>query len=101
MKKKWIEEYETNMYTKGTNDNGSALIIRIPGNTSCSQNLKVAMNFAIKNLREGLISVLFVITCQNWFSPSGIRMNNQAYTSYPFECEYLFREGCHFNVLDV
>ena len=34
-------------------------------------------------------------------SPEGIRMNNEAYTSYPSEREILLREGCKLYILSV
>ena len=75
--------------------------VNMPGNASCSQNLKIALDFAITNLKQDNISVLFVISCQNYNSPSGIRMNNKAYSSFPSESEILLMEGCLINILAV
>ena len=51
--------------------------ISMPGNTSCSQNLRVAIGFAIPTEpKANFTSVLFVISCRNYTSPKGIRMNN-------------------------
>ena len=44
---------------------------------------------------------LFVISVRNYISPEGMRMNNEAYTSYPGENEILLREGCPVFVLDI
>ena len=44
---------------------------------------------------------LFVISFRNYNSPDGMRMNNEAYTSYPGENEILLREGCEVFVLDI
>ena len=44
---------------------------------------------------------LFVISVRNYGSPEGMRMNNEAYTSYPGENEILLREGCQVRVLDI
>ena len=47
------------------------------------------------------IAVLFVICCRNYQSPAGIRMNNEAYTSYPSEKEVLLCEGCELYVSGI
>ena len=75
----------------------------IPGNNSCSQNLKVALGFAAGEgkPKPQHLAVLFAICCRNYDSPSGIRMNNEAYTSYPVEREMLLTEGCGVYVLLV
>ena len=73
----------------------------IPGNTSCSRNPKVALGFALDEVKEDFIPVLFVIACQNYEAPWGIMMNNEAYTAYPEEGEFLLQEGCRVYVLAV
>ena len=45
--------------------------------------------------------VLFVISCQNYLSFQGFRLNNEGYTAYPLEQEVLLVEGCEVIVLDV
>ena len=84
MKAEWLEPW---LKRVGRN-------VRIPGNASCSQNLKIALGFAAENPKKDHVSVLFVISCPNYDSPAGIRMNNSAYTSFPVESETLLMEGC-------
>ncbi len=102
MKSEWVLPYEQNtfnhVFKKGDNK-GKPLYVHLPGNQSCSQNLKVALRFAIGNRKEDYISTLFVISCQNYCSPDGFRMNNEAYTAYPSEREILLRDGCPVFVL--
>jgi hypothetical protein len=38
------------------------MYVKLPGNSSCSQNIKIALNFALKNLKEDHTPVLFAIT---------------------------------------
>ena len=47
------------------------------------------------------MAVLFVFVCSNYAKPECIRMNNEAYTSYPEEGEVLFMDGCRCTVLAV
>ena len=75
--------------------------VKIPGNSSCSQNLKIALGFAAENTNKDLISVLFVISSENYESPRSIRMNNKAYSSFPSESEILLTEGCEIRILAV
>lgn len=75
------------------------MYVHIPGNASCSQSIRVGLDFAFKNLKDDFIPVLFVFSCHNYYSPNGIRMNNEAYSSYPTEREVLLREGCKVYVL--
>ena len=77
------------------------MTVFLPGNTSFSQDLQVAMQFATANPREGCFPVIFVMICHNWFSPPGVRMNNEAYTAYPEECEYLMMEGTEVQVFAI
>ena len=82
-------------------NNAGRYEVKIPGNTSCSRNPKVALGFALDEVKEDFIPVLFVIACQNYNEPNGILMNNEAYTAYPEEGEFLLMEGCHVYVLAV
>lgn len=93
MREKWIEPYEEQA--------GQLSEVYLPGNISCSRDPMVALGFAHNSDKEELIPVFFVITCQNFFSPAGIRMNNEAYTSYPVEDEYLLMEGCNVYILSI
>ena len=80
MKIDWINPYLQNVDSEA---------VCIPGNTSCSRDPKVALRFAFDNMKEGEFPVLFVIACQNYWPPSGIMMNNEAYSAYPDEGEFL------------
>ena len=75
--------------------------VHIPGNTSCSRNPLVALGFALNEVKEDFVPVLFVIACQNYCEPAGILMNNEAYTAYPEEGEFLLEEGCRVFVMAV
>ena len=48
-----------------------------------------------------MIPVLFVMSCQNYESFSGLRLNNEAYTAYPYEQEIILAEGSEVIVLKV
>ena len=54
----------------------------------------MALGFALDEVKEDFIPVLFVIACKNYHAPNGILMNNEAYTAYPEEGEFLLQEGC-------
>lgn len=98
MREEWIQPYEAMILME---DDEFPESVCMPGNTSCSQSLKIALDFATKEPRPDHKAVLFVFTCQNFYSPKGIRMNNEAYTSYPSEQEYLLQEGSQVYVLSV
>ena len=51
--------------------------------------------------KDGLRAVIFVISCQNYFGYHGIRLNNEAYSSFPEENEILLRDGFEVYVLTV
>lgn len=77
--------------------------VRLPGCSSCSQDLSIGLDYAFKNSTNNLYdkSILFVISCQNYDSFPGIRLNHKNYTLYPHEEEILLCEGCEVWVLDV
>lgn len=93
MKNEWVAPYEQSITFEHKNKDGDPLTVFLPGNTSFSQDLLVALTFATANARDDCFPVLFVLSCHNWFSPPGVRMNNEAYTAYPEECEFLMMEG--------
>lgn len=105
MKEEWIQPYEENTFVNTIQEEGKQkgrpVFVHIPGNASCSQDLRVALEFAILNLAPDCIPVIFVFSCQNYYSPDGIRMNNESYTSYPSEREVLLREGCKVYILGI
>lgn len=51
--------------------------------------------------RPGFTSVLFVLSCRNYNSPFGIRLNNPAFSAFPEEDEFLLSEGCGVYVLKI
>ena len=99
MKEAWYKPYEENIIKKGKGENGRVNRVQLPGNTSCSQNLHIALDFAFKNQKTDTHAILFVISTQNYLGPLGIRMNNEAYTSFPREREILLMEGLKLYVL--
>ena len=80
---------------------GKPYFIRLPGNTSCSQSIGIGLKFALENPKQDHQATLFVISCQNYFSIKGVRMNNEAYTSYPSEGEILLMEGTPTFILSI
>lgn len=91
MQSDWIEQYESK---KGYE-------VHLPGCFSCSKDLKVALSFAYGKRDQDKIPVLFVVTCQNYYEPKGFMMNNEAYSAYPREAEFLLMEGCNVYILDI
>ena len=92
MKQEWLDPWLQNVRED----------VNIPGSTSCSQSLKVALGFSgVKSPKADYTSVLFLFCIRNYYSPSGVRMNNEAYTSFPVEGETLFTEGMEVRVLGV
>ena len=47
------------------------------------------------------LPVLFVISCQNYEAFPGFRLNNPAFTAFPYEEEILLSEGCPVLILDI
>ena len=80
-------------------------VVNINGNSSCTQNLIIALEFAFKKPDDDAAQekkpVLFVISCQNYKAFFGFRLNNSVYTAYPYEEEVLLCEGCIAIVLKV
>ena len=91
MSQEWINDYEQNCFTR----------IKMPGNNSCTKDLKVAMKNATENATLDQKSVLFVVSCQNYKMYQGRRLNNEAIHAYPSECEVLLKESCDVIVLTV
>ena len=75
--------------------------MNIACNWSCSQNIKIALANAYNNPILDDVPVLFVISCRNYDSPAGMRLNHEAYTSYPHEREVMLVEGCPVMILAV
>jgi len=76
----------------------------MPGNTSTSSNLGVALGFSkcsINDVKMTGKSVLFVFFFQNYGSFSGFRLNQPEYSAFPHEEEYLLMEGIEVTVLAV
>ena len=71
------------------------------GNSSCTRHLKIALEFAFKGDNETSVPVLFIICCQNFEAFPGFRLNNYAFTAYPYEEEILLSEGCPALILEI
>ena len=74
------------------------------GNSSCTRNIIIALEFAFKTSKideKTALPVLFVISCQNYEAFPGFRLNDPAYTAYPNEEEVLLSEGCPVLILDI
>ena len=79
-------------------------MVNMPGTTSTSSNLGVALNFskcATKFIKIPGKSVLFVFFFQNWIGFPGFGLNQPEYSAFPFEEEYLLCEGIPVWVLRV
>ena len=61
----------------------------------------VALGFALNKIKEDYTPVLYVILSQNYYFSRGVQMNNEAYSAYPDEGEFLLTEGCKVFVLKV
>ena len=74
---------------------GEDSFIHLPGCTSTSKNLDVALGFSgcHKNYSADHQPVLFVFSIRNWFGFNGFRLNDYKFSVYPQEQEYLLMEG--------
>ena len=84
---------------------GQPLFCRLPGNTSCSHELGVALRFSFPLNWDSpdnseMLPTLFIIAVQNQKRFFGVRLNNECYSSYPSEREVLLKEGCGVWVLE-
>ena len=93
-KQKWFDAYL----------NKVGQLIRMPGTTSTSSNLGVALGFSkcskLDNELSGK-SVLFVFFFQNYNTFGGFRLNQPEFSAFPDEEEYLLMEGIGVRVLKV
>ena len=74
------------------------------GNSSCTRDLSIALDFAFKTVDidgETTMPVLFVISCQNYDAFPGFRLNKRGFTAYPQEEEILLSEGCPALILHM
>lgn len=95
----WIKDWESAKDKKTLM--GRPDKICMPGYSSCSEDLGVALRFAFMDKKATWRRCIFVISCQNYECYNGIRMNNDNYTAYPHEQEVLLFEGCSAWVLSV
>ena len=54
----------------------------------------MGLDFAFGKLNSELTPVLFIFTIMNYLGYAGVRLNNEAFSSYPYEQEVLLMEGC-------
>ena len=94
----WIKDYVEEDIEHFTHHD-----VNLSGFSSCTQNLKVALEFCFKEseFNYNKIPVLFVISCQNYESITGFRLNNSAYATYPYEEEILLMEGSRVVILGI
>ena len=76
-------------------------LVYLPENTSCTRNPKIALNYALSNPKSAHVPVLFSINCVNYKPPIGTNLNNEAYSAYPSEEEYILMEGSFVFILSV
>ena len=103
MLKDWINSYE-NLNDLKRSQKFRSRKIHMSGNSSCTRNLEIALDFAFKKSKvvdETKIPVIFVISCQNFEAYPGVRLNNKAYSAYSSEQEILLSEGCPALILDI
>ena len=74
--------------------------VYMPGTTSTSSSLGIALGFSKCSIAEGL-SVLFVFFFQNYDGFKGFRLNQPEYSAFPYEEEFLLMEGIDVIVLAV
>lgn len=75
--------------------------VRLPSTTSFTENFREAIYSARhKNKDKDIRSVVFVLTIFNQDSYPGFRLNNEKYTAYPDEEEYLLPAGLQVEVED-
>ena len=94
MKKKWLHDLCKNIGKK----------VRMNGSTTILKNLVTALNYskcAEDKINKNLKPVLFVYLIKNFKHFYGFRLNNQNYSAYPQEQEYLFMEGMSAWILNV
>ena len=82
LKEAWIKDWKAEV---GNN-------VCLPGNTSTSEIIDVALRFARPNQADD-IPVLFVYYVWNFINYSGFRLNDERYSAFPDECEHLLPEG--------
>ena len=78
--------------------------MKLPGNTSTSEDISVALNFAFPldfQQKEDHVPTLFVISVKNGIRYMGVRMNNECYSAYPSENELVLKEGCPVQILYI
>merc|ERR1712086_602585 len=80
--------------------------INMPGTTSTSSNLGVALEFSRCSKKKDDIEVcvkpvLFVFFFQNFNIFSGFRLNKPEFSAFPDEEEFLLKEGYGFIVLKI
>ena len=68
---------------------------------SCARDIEFALEFAFGSQRPYEVPVLMTITCTNYYNPKAIAFNNEAFTAYPCESEYLLMPGCDVIILAV
>ena len=79
----WIQDYVNNVGKE----------VRIPGNSSYSRNLTVALKFAFNDQDNDKKPVLFLLLKGNYSGWGSVMLNGEAYSSYPSEGEMLLYEG--------
>jgi len=61
----------------------------------------MGLDFAFGKLNSELTPVLFIFTIMNYEYYEGVRLNNEAFSSYPCEQEVLLAEGCRVYAVGV
>ena len=91
MKNEWIEDWRKKEELK------------IPGCTSTSKNLDVALGFSQckKDYPADKQPVLFIFAINNNVGFSGFRLNSKRYSVYPEEQEFLLMEGFGVFILGI
>ena len=76
--------------------------VYLPQSMSTSKDPMVALGFAMPDrIKDNQTPTLFVFAIQNYYTMSGLTMNNEAYTAYPSEKEVLLSEGCKVYILGI
>ena len=70
--------------------------IHLPGYTSTSKDVNVAVNFAFKHLKEDQVPVILDITFKG---NSGLFELTEGFSAYPDEGEILLQDGLTYKII--
>jgi len=96
MEPEWIVDWQKH--------ENSGINMKLPGNTSTSRSIMTALTFANtlqQQTTPNKVSVLFIFLIQNHCGFRGFRLNDDKYSAYSHEQEYLLVEGFQVQILKI